>query len=106
MEAVNFSGVWPTATICIIPFFHKKVKILVSKESLYFIPFKIYSWDMLCFYGINNKFVLKTQHILWLPLGGGTPNFHFGIGKQPEGLNRRACEWITVEFGTLVNWIS
>ena len=33
----------------------------------------------------------------------GAPSFHFGIGVQPEGRNRRVCELTTAEFGTLVN---
>ena len=36
-----------------------------------------------------------------LSRGGGALNFHFGIGMQPDELNRGACEWSTSEFGTL-----
>ena len=37
------------------------------------------------------------------PGGGETLIFHFGIGVQPEGPNREACERITAEFGSLVS---
>ena len=40
------------------------------------------------------------------PRGGGALNFHFGIWVRPKGPNWGACERITTEFGTLVNWVS
>ena len=37
---------------------------------------------------------------------GGTLNFHFDIGKQPERPNQGANEWATAEFETVLNGIS